>query len=84
LVIVGGVLDLGRGVHVELAVEPAVVPPPDPFERGELDLLDGAPRAALADQLGLVEPVGRLGALSLESLTVPADGSALSSAIQPV
>src|SRR5690606_26527015 len=41
--VVGG-LDLGWGAHVEFAVEPAVVPPPDPFQGRELDLLDRAPR----------------------------------------
>lgn len=29
--------------------------------RGELDLLDGTPRTALADQLGLIVVVDRLG-----------------------
>jgi predicted glycoside hydrolase/deacetylase ChbG (UPF0249 family) len=36
-------------------------PAPDVFEGREFDLLDGAPGAALADQLGLVEPVDGLG-----------------------
>jgi len=54
-------LDLGRGAHVEFAVEALFVPPPHVFEGGELDLLDGAPRSALADEPGLVEPVHRLG-----------------------
>ena len=58
--VVGG-LDLGWGAHVEFAVEPAVVPPPDPFQGRELDLLDRAPRALEADQLGLVQAVDRLG-----------------------
>lgn len=38
-----------------------MVPPPHPFERRKLDLLDRPPGPALADQLGLVEVVDRLG-----------------------
>jgi nucleotide-binding universal stress UspA family protein len=37
------------------------VPPPDVLERRELDVLVGVPRAGAADELGLVEPVHRLG-----------------------
>lgn len=54
-------LDFDRGAVFELAVEALVVPPPDPLERRELDLLDRAPGPATTDQLGLVEPVDRLG-----------------------
>jgi hypothetical protein len=53
-------LDFLWGEHSELAVEALVVPPPDPFQRRVLDLLDGAPGSAAADQLGLVEPVHAL------------------------
>jgi hypothetical protein len=49
---------------VERAVQPTLVPPLDPFQGGQLDLLDllgGAPRAAAADQFRLVQAVDRLG-----------------------
>ncbi len=32
-----------------------VIEPPDPLECGELDILEGAPRPALPDDLGLEE-----------------------------
>jgi hypothetical protein len=38
-----------------------VVEPVDPLERVELDVVDALPRAAPADQLGLVEPDDHLG-----------------------
>src|SRR5438105_2981102 len=43
--------------------EATVVPPVDPPEGGELDVFDGAPRSLglVVDELGLVEPVDRLG-----------------------
>lgn len=55
------VLDLGRGLHVELAVEALVVPPPHLLEGRELDLLDSPPGASLSDEFGLVEVVEGLG-----------------------
>jgi len=55
----GFVLD--RRDVAERAVEPRGVEPGDPPERGQLDVVDGAPRALLADQLGLVERVDGLG-----------------------
>ena len=42
--------------HVACGVESAVVEPADVFERGDPDIIDPGERA-LADQLGLVEPV---------------------------
>src|SRR5450756_1770153 len=42
-------------------MEPPVVPPVDPARCGELDLLDRPPAPPAADQLGLVQPVDRLG-----------------------
>ena len=35
-----GFLDLDRGAHIKLPVEPFVVPPPHPFQCREFDLLD--------------------------------------------
>jgi transposase InsO family protein len=40
---------------------PAIVEPVDPFERGELDGLNAAPRAAGANDLGLEQPDHRFG-----------------------
>jgi hypothetical protein len=45
----------------DLAVEPPVVVPVDVGQGGQLDLLERAPGAMAADQLGLVEPDDRLG-----------------------
>jgi hypothetical protein len=42
-------------------VETSVVEPVDPFEGGDLDVLDGPPGPAWLDQFGLVEAVDRLG-----------------------
>ncbi len=50
-----------RGDVVERAVQAALVPPLHPREGGQLDLAGGAPGAAGADQLGLVQAVDRLG-----------------------
>lgn len=50
-----------RGSVVELGVQALVVSPPHLFQSCELDLLDGAPRPASTDQLGLVERVDGLG-----------------------
>ena len=41
--------------------EAAVVEPVDPFEGGVLEVVEAAPGAAVADELGLVEPDDRLG-----------------------
>ena len=44
-----------------------MVKPVDPLERGVLDVVDPLPRAAPADELGLVEPDDRLGQGVIES-----------------
>ena len=44
-----------------VVVEPAAVEPVDPFQGGELEVVESSPRAAVADELGLVEPDDRLG-----------------------
>ena len=54
-------LVLGRRQVVGGRVEPAMVPEVDPVGRGELDLLDRAPALPAVDELGLVQPVDRLG-----------------------
>ena len=41
--------------------EAAVVEPVDPFEGRVLEVVEAAPGAAVADELGLVEPDDRLG-----------------------
>ena len=48
------------GAGFDLAVEATVVEPIDVGERGELDVVEAAPRTLRVDQLPLVEPVGRL------------------------
>src|SRR6266540_1327577 len=52
---------LRRWAVVERAVQAALVPPLHPRQGGQLDLAGSSPRAAGADQLGLVQPVDRLG-----------------------
>lgn len=37
-------------------MQAGVVQPPNPFQRGEFNLFDGAPRLAGFDQLGLEQP----------------------------
>ncbi len=56
-----GLLELGGWDVAECAVEAFGVEPVDPLQGGQLDLVDVAPRASPADQLGLVETVDRLG-----------------------
>jgi hypothetical protein len=52
----------------------AVVEPVDPFERGEFDGLDAAPRSAPVNDLGLVEAVDRFGESVVEAVADAADG----------
>ena len=54
-------LDLGRRPLADLAVKAPVVEPVDVLERGELQLVEGAPRSTPTDQLALVEPDRRFG-----------------------
>jgi len=68
LTVVAGFMFCGWEVG-ERAVQAALVPPPDPRQRGEFDLAGGAPRAAWADQLGLVQRVDRLGQRVVVALT---------------
>lgn len=53
---VRGRLELERGNVAELAVEAVTVPPVDPAQRGEIELVDGAEPAVVADAPTLVEP----------------------------
>ena len=53
-------LDFCGGAVAELGVQALVVPPPHPFQRRELDLLDRSPGSSTTDQLGFVKPVDRL------------------------
>ncbi len=41
--------------------EAMVIQPPDPFEGGEFDVFEVAPRTTWTNKLGLVEPNDRLG-----------------------
>jgi hypothetical protein len=55
--------DLGRGGRdvPDWSEEAAFVEPVDPFEGGELDRFEAAPRAAPMDHLGFVEAVDGFG-----------------------
>jgi hypothetical protein len=82
--VVGG-LKLGRRDVVQLAVKTAVVISVDPFQHGELDLLDAAPWALWADQLGLEQPVDRLGQSVVVTVAFePTDGWTPASASRSV
>jgi hypothetical protein len=60
LTVVDGFVLCRRDV-TDRAVQSAFVPPGHPLEGRQLDLLGASPRAAATDQLGLVQPVDRLG-----------------------
>ena len=66
-------LELGGWDIAELAVEPLVVEPFHPRERGQFDVLDVAPWSLTADQFGLVEPVHRLGEAVVIGISDAAD-----------
>jgi hypothetical protein len=66
-------LELSRWHHADLAVQPAVVEPVEVAHRGELDVVDAPPRALLADELGLVEPVEALGESVVVAVAAAAD-----------
>ena len=55
------VFELGRRDIAERPHEPTVVEPIDPGERGALDVIHTAPWPVLANDLGLVEAIDRLG-----------------------
>ena len=42
--------------HADLAVYPSMVVPVDPFEGGQLDVVESAPGAVSADEFGLERP----------------------------
>jgi hypothetical protein len=53
---VEGLLVLDRGQVVAGGVQSSVVMPVDPFQSGQLDVVEPPPRAARSDQLGLEQP----------------------------
>lgn len=72
---------------VAVAVQPVLVEPVHPRQRGELEVIDVVPAAGVGavDTLGLVEPlVVSASALSNESATVPMEGRAPISASRSV
>src|ERR1700694_1923325 len=66
-------LNLGRWHVAKSTVQTPVIPPVDPLSGCKLDLLERAPRASLADQLGLVEAVHRLGQRVVIRISARAD-----------
>jgi len=54
-------LGFGRRDVADRLQQPAMVEPIDPGQRCELDGLEGSPRPATMDDLGLVEAIDRLG-----------------------
>ena len=50
-------LELGGWEHAQLAMEAAVIEPVDVLQRGVLHVVEAAPGAGVADQLGLVQAV---------------------------
>ena len=51
-----------------------MIEPVDPFERGELDVLEAPPRPTPVDHFGLVEAVDRLGERVVIQIADAADG----------
>ena len=74
---------LGGRDMLAVAVQPPVVEPVDPFQRGELDGFQVSPRAAAPDHLGFVEAVDGLGQGVVEAVA-DAAGSTPASASRPV
>jgi hypothetical protein len=75
LTIVGG-LEFSRWDVADLTVEAAVVEPVDVAQGGELQLVEGAPGPVASDELGLVQPDGRLGQAVVVAVTDAADRGA--------
>jgi hypothetical protein len=65
---------LGRRNVPDRLQQSLVVEPVDPFERGELDCLEIAPWSAPPDDLGLIEPIDRLGERVVIAVADAADG----------
>ena len=61
-VVVG--FELGGWDAAVVFEEATVVEPVNPFEGGELEVVESAPWSFVADELGLVEPVDRFGSQS--------------------
>ena len=72
ILMVGGFV-FGWTPTAQRGVEAAVVPPVDPFQGGQLDLLDAPSGFAAFDQLGLVEPIDGLGECVIEAVPAAAD-----------
>jgi hypothetical protein len=66
---------LGWTPTAQRGVEAAVVPPVDPFQGGELDLLDGPPGPTPFDQLGLEQSVHGFGEGVIKAVPAAADRS---------
>ena len=76
---------LDRCQVVAGGVQPAVVVPVDPLQRGQLDVVEPLPGPAPADELGLEQPdVVSARALSSASPTVPTLGAAPAAANRSV
>ena len=55
-------------------VQPRRVPPVNPGQGGQLDVLDGSPRTTVEDELRLVQPDDRLGQSVVVGIAPRADG----------
>ena len=78
-------LGFGRRDVADGLQQPAIVEPVHPFQRGELDGLERAPRSAPMDDLGLVETVDGFGeGVVIKSPTLPTEGSTPASARRSV
>ena len=64
---------LGWAHTAQRGVEAAVVPPVNPLQSGQLDLLDAAPGSAAFDQLGLEQPIDCLGECVIKAVPAAAD-----------
>jgi hypothetical protein len=66
-------LCLGRRDHPDRLQQSPVVPPVDPLETSELDVVDPAPRTLVVDQLGLEETDHRFGERVVIGIPATAD-----------
>jgi hypothetical protein len=73
-----------RGEVVAGRMQPPVVVPVDPFQGGQLDVVDGLPGSAAADEFGLEQPDVGLGQGVVQRVTDGADAGCGASGGQPL
>jgi transcriptional regulator with XRE-family HTH domain len=77
-------LELFRGNVTASRVEPLVVVPGDPFEGGEGDIINAAPRAVPVDEFSLVQGIHRLRCSIIVGISLAADGADSADLTEPL